>query len=157
MNEHLQDSMLMQKALKDKHDWRRVGREIRILKRLKNHPAIIHMYDVVSMPSEVFVIQELAQGGSLLDYIRDRKRVSESLAVRFFLQIVAGLQYCHDREVLPLPCFCSSSCLLPALYTLLAVAWVPTNRHLCGAKAYLHVKLQIRKILIALAIAGSAS
>lgn len=91
--------VVMQKALKDKHDWRRVGREIRILKRLKNHPAIIHMYDVVSMPSEVFVIQELAQGGSLLDYIRDRKRVSENLAIRFFMQVVAGLQYCHDREV----------------------------------------------------------
>lgn len=57
------------------------------------------MYDVISMPSEVYVIQELAQGGSLLDYIRDRKRVSENLAIRFFLQVVAGLQYCHDREV----------------------------------------------------------
>jgi hypothetical protein len=69
------------------------------LKRLKNHPAIIHVYDVVSLPSEVYVMQELAQGGSLLDYIRDRKRVSEQLAIRFFLQVVAGLQYCHDREV----------------------------------------------------------
>lgn len=108
----------VQKALKDKHDWRRVGREIRILKRLKNHPAIIHMYDVISMPSEVFVIQELAQGGSLLDYIRDRKRVSENLAIRFFLQVVAGLQYCHDREVWCLPTSKRSMYIvIPAGYT----------------------------------------
>lgn len=90
---------MMQNALKDGHDWRRVGREIRILKRLKNHPAVIHVYDVISVRSEVYVIQELAQGGSLLDYIRDRKRISEELAMRLFLQIVAGLQYCHQNEV----------------------------------------------------------
>lgn len=103
----------MQRALKDKHDWRRVGREIRILKRLKNHPAIIHVYDVVSLPSEVYVIQELAQGGSLLDYIRDRKRVSEQLAIRFFLQVVAGLQYCHDREVRFQPAEDESARMMP--------------------------------------------
>lgn len=57
------------------------------------------MYDVISVKCEVYVIQELAQGGSLLDYIRDRKRISEDLAMRLFLQIVAGLQYCHQNEV----------------------------------------------------------
>ena len=70
------------------------------------------------MPSEVFVIQELAQGGSLLDFIRDRKRVSENLAIRFFLQVVAGLQYCHDREVWCLPTSKRSMYIvIPAGYT----------------------------------------
>lgn len=85
--------------MKTPYDWRRVGREIRILRRLKNHPAIIHMYDVITLPSSVYVIQELAHGGSLLDFVRSRKRIPEETALRFFLQIVAGLQFCHDNEV----------------------------------------------------------
>lgn len=89
----------MQRAVKTPYDWKRVGREIRILKRLQNHPAIIHMYDVISQAGEVYVVQELAQGGSLLDYVRGRKRIPEETALRFFLQIVAGLQFCHQNDV----------------------------------------------------------
>lgn len=91
--------MRLQAKLKQPQDWLRIGREIRILRRLKNHPAIIHMYDVVSRPATVYVIQEHAAGGSLLDFVRARRRLSEATALRFFLQIVAGLQYCHAREV----------------------------------------------------------
>ena len=89
----------MQAAVKHGYDWKRVGREIRILKRLKNHPAIIHVYDVITLPSEVYVIQELAQGGSLLDFVRSRKRINEGNALSFFSQVVAGLQFCHANQV----------------------------------------------------------
>jgi 5'-AMP-activated protein kinase, catalytic alpha subunit len=89
----------VQAAAKSPHDWKRVGREIRILKRLKNHPAIIHVYDIITLPSEVYVVQELAQGGSLLDFVRSRKRLTEETSLRFFLQVVAGLQFCHQNEV----------------------------------------------------------
>ena len=98
------------------HDWKRAAREIRILKRLKNHPAIIHLYDVVCVPEEVYLVQELAQGGSLLDYVRSRKTIPEEQALHFFLQIVAGLQFCHSKQVccLALLLFSVSSCPLPA-------------------------------------------
>lgn len=89
----------VQAALKQPHDWRRVGREVRILKRLKNSPAIIHLYEVLSLPTKIYLIQELAEGGSLLDYVRQRKRLTEDEALRIFLQIVAGLQHCHAHEV----------------------------------------------------------
>jgi serine/threonine protein kinase len=88
-----------QGALRQPQDWRRIGREVRILRRLKNHPAVIHLYDVVSRPAHVYVVQEYARGGSLLDFVRARRKIKESAALRFFLQIVAGLQYCHGREV----------------------------------------------------------
>lgn len=42
---------------------------------------------------------ELAQGGSLLDYVRQRKRLAESEACFFLQQIVHGLMHCHDMEV----------------------------------------------------------
>ena len=89
----------VQDALKQPHDWRRVGREVRILKRLKNHPAIIHLYDVIPLSTKVYLVQELAKGGSLLDFVRTRKRLSEDRSIRYFLQLVAGLQFCHKNEV----------------------------------------------------------
>ena len=42
---------------------------------------------------------ELAQGGSLLDYVRQRKRLAEPEACFFLQQIVHGLMHCHDMEV----------------------------------------------------------
>ena len=45
--------------MKSAHDWKRVGREIRILKRLTNHPAVIHLLDVVTLPEEIYVVQVL--------------------------------------------------------------------------------------------------
>lgn len=44
-------------------------------------------------------VMELAQGGSLLDYVRQRKRLAESEACFFLQQIVHGLMHCHDMEV----------------------------------------------------------
>lgn len=42
---------------------------------------------------------ELAQGGSLLDYVRQRKRLAEPEACFFLQQIVHGLMHCHNMEV----------------------------------------------------------
>ncbi len=42
---------------------------------------------------------ELAQGGSLLDYVRQRKRLAEPEACFLLQQIVHGLMHCHDMEV----------------------------------------------------------
>lgn len=46
---------------------------------------------------------ELAQGGSLLDYVRQRKRLAEPEACFFLQQIVHGLMHCHDMEVQTAP------------------------------------------------------
>jgi serine/threonine protein kinase len=42
---------------------------------------------------------EYAPSGSLLDYVRSRKRLGEPESCFFLQQIVAGLRYCHDNEV----------------------------------------------------------
>ena len=51
---------------------------------------------------------ELAQGGSLLDYVRQRKRLAEPEACFFLQQIVLGLMHCHDMEVSHLANMCQS-------------------------------------------------
>jgi serine/threonine protein kinase len=73
-------------------------REIRVLKRL-NHPCVIRLFEVLEAGSQLLLVMEYASGGSLLDYVRGRKRLGEAEAAYFLQQILTGLQYCHDSEV----------------------------------------------------------
>ena len=54
---------------------------------------------VIGERQVLFQVMELAQGGSLLDYVRQRKRLAESEACFFLQQIVHGLVHCHEMEV----------------------------------------------------------
>ena len=90
---------LVDKAkLTEENDRRRVGREIRVLKRLA-HEHVIRVFDVVDSPKIVYVVMEYADGGSLLDYVRRRKKLAEPEAARFFHQMCRGLDYCHRNGV----------------------------------------------------------
>ena len=80
------------------NDKRRVGREIRVLKRLA-HEHVIRLFDVVDSPKIVYVVMEYADGGSLLDYVRARKKLSEKEAARFFHQLCRALEHCHQHGI----------------------------------------------------------
>jgi hypothetical protein len=84
--------------LSDHNEASRIQREIRVLKRL-NHAAIIRLFEVLEAGPRLFLVMEYAPAGSLLDYVRGRKRLGEGEAAFFLQQIMAGLQYCHDNEV----------------------------------------------------------
>ena len=86
------------RRLGDPADRRRVGREIRVLKRLAS-PRVIQLLEVVDAPSRMFMVMERAANGSLLDYVRSRKRLDEPTARKFFCQAVAGIEYCHRHLV----------------------------------------------------------
>ncbi|PNH02205.1 putative serine/threonine-protein kinase [Tetrabaena socialis] len=60
---------------------------------------VIKLFEVVESPRHLFLVMEHAPAGSLLDYVRARKRLPEADACVFFQQIVASLEYCHSREV----------------------------------------------------------
>jgi serine/threonine protein kinase len=72
--------------LVETNDRRRVGREIRVLKRL-THMGIIKLFEVVDAPENIYVVMEYADGGSLLDYVRSRKRLDEREARHFLNQV----------------------------------------------------------------------
>lgn len=85
--------------LSDAAEARRMQREIRVLKRL-NHPCVIRLFEVLEAAgSQLLLVMEYAPGGSLLDYVRSRKRLGEAEAAYFLQQILTGLQYCHNSEV----------------------------------------------------------
>jgi len=84
--------------LTDVNESKRIQREIRVMLHL-THECIIKLFEVVDSADTLYLVMEHAPNQSLLDYVRARKRLAEGKAALILKQIVAGLQYCHSREV----------------------------------------------------------
>jgi len=76
----------------------KIRREIQNLK-LFRHPHIIKLYQVISTPSDIFMIMEYVSGGELFDYIVKQGKLQESEARKFFQQIISGVDYCHRHMI----------------------------------------------------------
>lgn len=76
----------------------KIRREINILHFLK-HPHVIRLYELLDTPSDIFMVMEYVSGGELFDHIVHKLRVGEDEARRFFQQILAGVEYCHQCMV----------------------------------------------------------
>jgi len=76
----------------------KIRREIQNLK-LFRHPHIIKLYQVISTPTDIFMVMEYVAGGELFDYIVKHGKLKEEDARRFFQQIISGVDYCHRHNV----------------------------------------------------------
>ncbi|XP_015784990.1 5'-AMP-activated protein kinase catalytic subunit alpha-2 [Tetranychus urticae] len=76
----------------------KIRREIQNLK-LFHHPHIIKLYQVISTPTDIFMVMEYVAGGELFEYIVKHGKLKESEARRFFQQIISGVDYCHRHMV----------------------------------------------------------
>ncbi|XP_049581438.1 5'-AMP-activated protein kinase catalytic subunit alpha-2 isoform X1 [Syngnathus scovelli] len=76
----------------------KIKREIQNLK-LFRHPHIIKLYQVISTPTDFFMVMEYVSGGELFDYICKHGRVGDVEARRLFQQIISAVDYCHRHMV----------------------------------------------------------
>ena len=59
-----------------------------------------HIYfQVISTPTDIFMVMEYVSGGELFDYIVKHGKLKEEDARRFFQQIISGVDYCHRHNV----------------------------------------------------------
>lgn len=59
----------------------------------------IYFSQVISTPTDIFMIMEYVSGGELFDYIVKRGKLQEHEARRFFQQIISGVDYCHRHMI----------------------------------------------------------
>ncbi|CAD7938578.1 unnamed protein product [Amoebophrya sp. A120] len=90
--------ILEKERIVDVADVERVAREIHILKLIR-HPHIIQLYEIIETPKQLYLIMEFASGGELFDYIVAQCRVKEREAVKFFHQILNGVEKIHSMRV----------------------------------------------------------
>lgn len=70
--------------------------------QLVQHPYIVRLLEVFDTPTKLYLIMECADGGDLHEYMAKQspqKGLSESIAKRFFAQIVQAVAYCHQMHV----------------------------------------------------------
>ena len=90
--------VLEKRRMKEADDIERVGREIQILKQLK-HPHIVRLWEIIYAADRIYLVMEYAAKGELFQYIVKQGRLREDEGRRFFNQIVAGVSYLHQNNV----------------------------------------------------------
>jgi tRNA A-37 threonylcarbamoyl transferase component Bud32 len=73
--------------------------EARTMARLR-HPNIVTVFDVGMEGSRPFIVMELIEGGSLMDYIERHGPTDPSLAIEVMQGVLGGLQVAHDNGVI---------------------------------------------------------
>ncbi|KAG8851968.1 hypothetical protein FRB96_008983 [Tulasnella sp. 330] len=75
-----------------------IQREIVIMK-LIDHPNIMALYDVFEADNELFLLLEYIEGGELFDFLVSKGRLQPSEALRYFREIIQGVDYCHRFNI----------------------------------------------------------
>lgn len=65
-----------------------------------SHPLILRFYDFIVEDRVVYLILELAEGGSLFDYIRKHSPLRQSEIKRIFGEILRAVDFIHSRGLL---------------------------------------------------------
>ena len=82
----------------NKEDLERVNREKQILSNF-NHLNIIKIYSIFENSSQFFIIMEFCENGELFNYIVNKERLNEKEASYFYYQLINGLEYIHNKNV----------------------------------------------------------
>jgi tRNA A-37 threonylcarbamoyl transferase component Bud32 len=77
----------------------RLWREAQAAARL-NHPAIVHIYDLVEDPAGDWIVMEMVEGKTLQKLTRDKGGLPVPQAVRLGLDIAEGLVEAHSHGIL---------------------------------------------------------
>ncbi|CAD8057591.1 unnamed protein product [Paramecium sonneborni] len=83
--------ILEKQKIADSSDIERVTREIQILKQIR-HPNLVQLY-------ELFLVMEYVNGGELFQYIVQNQRIKDVEAVRFYSQLISGIEYLHKLHI----------------------------------------------------------
>jgi serine/threonine protein kinase len=61
-----------------------------------HHKNVVEVYDVISDDDFIYIIMEYLSGGELFDKIKEKGRLEEHIAKRWFREIVEAVKYIHD-------------------------------------------------------------
>jgi calcium-dependent protein kinase len=80
------------------YDEKLLFNEMNILIKL-NHPNIMQVYEIYDDEKNFYIVQELCQGGTFLEYVSSIDNFSESDAVTIMKQILSVVAYLHKCNV----------------------------------------------------------
>ena len=85
--------------IKSKSSSERIFTEIDILRRM-NHRNIVNLIEIFQNKKYIFIVLEYANGGDLLNYLKNQGRFKEAEFRKILQQIIDGLEYIHEHQIL---------------------------------------------------------
>jgi len=67
--------------------------------KILKHRNVIGLKEVLQSQNHIYIVLELVTGGELFDKIVKAKRFSESVARRYFQQLISAMDYCHQSRI----------------------------------------------------------
>jgi len=86
------------RKIKDSAQLKRVQQEIRLMARA-NHPNIVRLFETLESQHRVHLVMEYVAGGNLCQYVKLKKKLSESEARLIFQQLSHASAYLHSINV----------------------------------------------------------
>jgi len=80
----------------------KVIREMKILKLLSEetaHPHVCRLFEFIETEKKYYMVLDYCPGGDFFDFLAYRGSVTEDEARALFLQILSGVEYCHNNNV----------------------------------------------------------
>ena len=97
--QHVAIKMLRYELSKDETFIKRFKRESSQVLPL-NHPNIVKINDIGDYQQQPFIVMEYVNGKTLKDYLRENGSVSSELAIQIMKQIVSGMRYAHENNII---------------------------------------------------------
>lgn len=76
----------------------KVHREIALM-RLLDHPHLLKLHEVCESQRHIYMVLEYAQHGELFDYLISRQTCPLDVSLKFFRQILYGLEFLHVHAI----------------------------------------------------------
>lgn len=89
---------IVQKAQLAEEERECIKTEVEVMSYIK-HINVIRLHKVIENRISICMFLEFAAGGELFEHIIRQTKLSEAEARKFFVQLIDGLGYCHERMI----------------------------------------------------------
>ena len=72
--------------------------EIEIMRKIK-HPLFVTLHRIYENEDNVHLVLDYVEGGDLFHLIQRKERFSEIIAAKFMINLLEGLKYLHDQNI----------------------------------------------------------
>lgn len=89
---------LIDKSSLDQVERDAISTEAKVM-NLLHHRNVVDIYQVIENRNWICLVMELAAGGELFEHIVRQSKLQEVEARKLFVQILDGLEYCHQQNI----------------------------------------------------------
>jgi serine/threonine protein kinase len=65
-----------------------------------DHPYVLKCFEISYTPTHCYLVTEYCPEGDLQRYVKSKGKLTEAEALRLLRQLVAGLKYLHEHQIL---------------------------------------------------------